>query len=210
MKMIPRVSFLLALVAVSFTAPAAWAAETGKADPAKAQQIATTLCAACHGPDGNSAIPPNPNLAAQIPEYTTKQLSNFKSGDRQNAIMAGMVANLTPEDMKSLGAYFASQAPKPGIAKDKDLVMQGEKIYRGGNTATGLPACAACHSPDGVGIPSQYPRLSGQHADYTQAQLKTFRTGERANDPNEMMRTIAAKMSDQEIKAVSAYIEGLH
>lgn len=186
-----------------------------KADPAKAQQIATQVCAGCHGPDGNSMIPTNPNLAGQHAEYITKQLRNFKAADgkpaeRNNPIMGGMVAALTPEDMVNLGAYFAKQTPKPGTAKDKALAEQGQKLYRGGNAATGVPACAACHSPSGAGIPIRYPRLAGQHPDYTLAQLKAFRAEERANDANKMMRTVAAKMSDQEMKAVAEYIAGLH
>jgi cytochrome c553 len=188
---------------------AAWAAETAKADPAKAQQIATQVCAACHGADGNSAIPANPNLAAQIPEYTAKQLANFKGGERSNAVMSGIASTLSPEDMTSLGAYFANQAAKPGTATDKELVALGQSLYRGGNSGTGVPACAACHSPNGAGIPKQYPRLSGQHAAYTIAQLKAFRAGERANDPNRMMRMIAAKMSEREMQAVAEFIAGL-
>lgn len=189
------------------------AAEPAKAeskpDPAKAQQIATTVCAGCHGADGNSPTPANPSLAGQHPNYITKQLANFKAGERKNPIMQGMAAPLSPEDMKNLGAYFGGQKPKPGAAKDKDVVALGEKLYRGGNLTTGLPACAACHGPAGEGIPAQYPRLAGQHADYTLGQLKAFRAGERANDNAKVMRTIAAKMSDYEMKAVSEYVAGL-
>ena len=187
----------------------AWAADPATADPAKAQQIVAQLCAACHGADGNSAVPANPNLARQIPEYTSKQLANFKSGERANAVMAGMVAALSPEDMVNLGAYFWRQTAKPGVASNKELALLGQNLYRGGNAATGVPACSGCHSPDGVGIPKQYPRLAGQHAEYTAAQLKAWRSGERANDPNKMMRMIAAKLSDREIQAVSEFIQGL-
>lgn len=195
--------------AALLAAQSVWAAEPAPADPAKAQQIATQLCAACHGADGNSAIPANPNLAQQIPEYTTKQLVNFKSGDRVNAVMAGMVASLTPEDMTNLGTYFFQQSAKPGVATNKEVALLGQRLYRGGNAATGVPACSGCHSPNGVGIPSQYPRLAGQHAEYIASQLKAFRSDERANDPNKMMRMIAAKMSDREIEAVSQFIQGL-
>jgi cytochrome c553 len=187
----------------------AWAADPAPADPAKAQQIVTQVCSACHGADGNSAIPANPNLARQIPEYITKQLSNYKSGERVNAVMAGMVAALSPADMTNLGAYFWSQTAKPGVATNKELALLGQSLYRGGNAATGVPACSGCHSPDGVGIPKQYPRLAGQHAEYTAAQLKAWRSGERANDPNKMMRMIAAKLTDREIQALSEYIQGL-
>ncbi len=189
--------------------PCVWAAESAPADPAKAQQTVTQICSACHGADGNSAIPANPNLAQQIPEYTTKQLSNFKSGERVNAVMAGMVASLTPEDMTNLGAYFSQQTAKPGVATNKEQALLGQNLYRGGNAATGVPACAGCHSPNGVGIPKQYPRLAGQHADYVAAQLRAFRSEERANDANKMMRMIAGKLSDREIAAVSQFIQGL-
>ncbi len=198
------------LVCVFFLfAPYAWTAQPAPADPAKAQQIVTQVCAACHGDDGNSAIPANPNLARQIPEYTTKQLANFKSGERVNAIMTGMVAALSPEDMTNIGAYYWQQTAKPAVATNKELALLGQSLYRGGNAATGVPACAGCHLPDGAGIPKQYPRLAGQHAEYTSAQLKAFRSDERANDPNKMMRMIAAKLSDREIQAVSEFIQGL-
>ncbi|BBP01907.1 c-type cytochrome [Sulfuriferula nivalis] len=183
-----------------------------KGDPAKAQQLVTTVCAACHGADGNSTSPTYPKLAGQHAEYITKQLMNFKSGDRKNPIMFGIVTsnNLTPENMKDLGAYFASQTEKPGMAKDKELVEAGEKIYKGGNAASGVPACAACHGPTGAGIPVQFPRLASQHKEYIYTQLNNFRLGDRANDGGKMMRTIAAKLTDQEMKAVAEYISGLH
>jgi cytochrome c553 len=202
-------SRVLFFPAAFFVSACVWAAEPAPADPAKAQQIATQICSACHGADGNSLIPVNPNLAQQIPEYVTKQLANFKSGERQNAVMAGMVAMLTPEDMTNLGVYFFKQTAKPGVASNKELALAGQALYRGGNAATGVPACSGCHSPDGVGIPKQYPRLAGQHAEYTVSQLKAWRSGERGNDPNKMMRMIAAKMSDREIEAVSQFIQGL-
>jgi cytochrome c553 len=203
-----RVTCLLAF-AVFLLALPGWAAEVTPPDPSKAQQIVNQLCAACHGADGNSVIPANPNLARQIPEYTSKQLANFKNGERVNAVMAGMVAALSPEDMANLGVYFWQQTAKPGVANDKELALLGQSLYRGGNAATGVPACSGCHSPDGVGIPKQYPRLAGQHAEYTAAQLKAWRSGERANDPNKMMRMIAAKLTDREIQAVSEFIQGL-
>jgi cytochrome c553 len=195
----------------SDAAPAA-----GSPDATKGQQIATTVCAACHAADGNSVMPANPKLAGQFQEYLVKQLMNFqpaggKPPERNNAVMMGMASTLTSaDDMRNVAAYFASQAPKPGASTNKDLVAQGQQLYRGGNTATGVPACAGCHGPGGAGIPAQYPRLSGQYAEYTTAQLTAFRSGERSNDPNQMMRTIAARMSDQEIKAVADYIAGLH
>lgn len=179
-------------------------------DPAKALQIVNGVCAACHGADGNSTIQTNPNLAGQYPEYLTKQLLSFKSGERKSTVMASIVANLSPDDMKNLGAYFGGKTPKPGAAKDKELVALGQKIYRGGNAVSAVPACAACHTPNGAGIPSQFPRLAGQHAEYVIAQLKAFKSGERADDNSKMMRAIAVKLADQEIRAVAEYISGLH
>jgi len=203
-----------AAVAVALVAPVAVAQGVVKGDLAKAQPIVTQACAACHAVDGNSAIPANPNLAGQHPEYTYKQLRNFKSqggkpAERSNGVMAGMVANLSDDDMKNLAVYFAAQKPKSQAARDATLAKQGETIYRGGIQAKGVAACASCHAPNGTGMPAQFPRVAGQHAEYTAAQLTAFRAGQRANDPAQMMRMIAAKMSDQEIKAVSEYIAGL-
>lgn len=183
-------------------------------DAAKAQQIAGQVCAACHAADGNSIAAANPKIAGQIPEYLHKQLSDFKAQGnkkplRESAIMAPMVANLSDADMKGLAAFYAGQQIKPAVASDKDLAALGEKIWRGGNAATGVPACAGCHGPSGAGIPAQYPRLSGQFAEYVAAQLKLFRDGARANDPNGMMRGVAARMTEREIQAVSQYAAGL-
>ena len=179
-------------------------------DPAKAQGIVNQVCAACHGIDGNSPLSANPSLAGQHPEYLLKQLTEFKSGARSNAVMTAMVANLSPDDMRNLAAYYSSQIPKQMGAKDKDLVAQGRKLYRGGNPSNSVAACAGCHSPNGSGIPAQYPRLASQHADYVAAQLKAFRAGDRANDPNQMMRATAVKLTDKEIAALAEYISGLH
>jgi cytochrome c553 len=175
--------------------------------PKTAEETVKTVCAACHGADGNSAITLNPKLAGQHPEYLLKQLTNFKEGKRANAVMAGMVANLSKEDMQGLAKHFAAQKQTLGKAKSNGVGSLGEKIYRGGIAATGVPACAACHGANGAGIPKQYPRLSGQHADYNLQQLRTLRTGERANAP--MMMTIAAKMTDAEMQAVADYMQGL-
>ncbi len=180
------------------------------ADPAKAQQIVNTVCIACHGADGNSLLPIYPRLASQHPEYIYKQLTNFKSGERKNPIMTGIVAALSPEDTKNLAAYFGGQKLAPSAAKDKMLAAQGEKIYRGGVTAMGVPACSGCHGPTGSGIPGMFPRLGSQHGEYIETQLKNFRSGERANDPLKMMEMVTMKMSDQDMKAVAEYISGLH
>ena len=183
------------------------AAPTG--DPAKGQTLAAGVCAGCHGADGNSGVPANPTLAGQHAGYTAKQLANFKSGERKNAIMQGMVAALSPQDMLDLGAFYARQQAKPRPANDKELALIGQNLYRAGNAAVGLPACAGCHSPNGAGIPAQYPRLAGQHADYTVAQLRAFRAGERGNDMNKVMRTIAGRLSDREMQALAEYVSGL-
>ena len=182
-----------------------------KADPAKAQQLVTTVCAACHGADGNSTSPDKPKLAEQGAAYITKQLMDFKSGKRTNPIMQGIVAssNLTEDDMKNLGAYFSEQTIKPGAAKDKELADAGEKIFKGGDAASGVPACMACHGPTGAGIPAEFPRLAGQHSLYVYTQLNNFRLGQRTNDGGKMMENIAARMTDQEMKAVAEYVSGL-
>lgn len=185
-----------------------------KGDAAKAQGIVNQVCAACHAADGNSQIAVNPKLAGQIPEYLYKQLTNFKAAagkkaQRENPVMAGMVANLSMEDMHNLAAYFAGQAAKPGAAKSKDLVALGQRIYRGGIAGEGVAACASCHGPNGAGMPAQYPRLSGQNAEYVETQLKAFRVGARANDINASMRGVAGRLSDREIAAVADYIAGL-
>ncbi len=177
------------------------------ADKKTAEQIVNTVCAACHTPTGNSVITLNPKLAAQHPEYLEKQLTEFKSGKRNNAVMTGIASALSEDDMKNLAAYFSSQQLTLGQAKSNGKDSLGEKIYRGGIAATNVPACAACHGATGAGLPKQFPRLGGQHADYTLAQLRTFRTGERANAP--MMMAIAAKMTDAEMAAVADYIQGL-
>jgi cytochrome c553 len=179
-------------------------------DPAKAQAIVNQVCIACHGVDGNSPLPANPSLAGQHPEYLLKQLMEFKSGARVNAVMAGMVASLSAQDMRNLAAYYSSQIPKQIGARDKELVAEGSKLYRGGNSATNMAACAGCHSPNGSGIPAQYPRLAGQQPEYVATQLKAFRSGDRANDPNQMMRATAGKLSDKQIDALADYISGLH
>lgn len=216
MRHLNALGFALSLTLVSASALASEEKAAAKADPAAGKAIATQVCAACHGADGNSAIPANPKLAGQHPEYLYKQLSNFKGKDgkpaeRVNGVMAGMVASLSDQDMHNIAAYFASQKPTGGQAKgSRESIDLGQKIWRGGDQSKGLPACAGCHGPTGAGLPAQYPRIAGQHADYTEAQLKSFRLAERANDPAKMMRMIAVKMTDAEIKAVADYAAGLH
>jgi len=208
-----RTAALAILFATSFVTNASEEAHA-KADPAKGKVIAESICVACHGADGNSPTSANPNLAGQVEEYIYKQLKNFKpAGDkpplRNNPIMAGMAAPLSDDDMKNVAAWFASQKQKPAAAKDEKQIALGQKLWRQGDFKKGVPACAGCHGPAGAGLPAQYPRLAGQFPEYTEAQLKAFRVDERANDPEKMMRMIAAKLSDVEIKAVAEYAAGL-
>lgn len=207
MKLIASLLIAAAVAVPTLSAQASGPAAAAKADVAKGQASYAAICAACHGPDGNSAIPANPKLAQQHPQYLAKQLAEFKSGKRANGVMLGMASALSDDDMKNVAAWLATQKAEPGMAKDKDLVVLGERIYRGGIADRQIPACAGCHSPSGAGIPAQYPRLSGQHAEYTAAQLSAFRDGVRLN--NAVMSGVAAKLNDREIKAVADYIAGL-
>jgi cytochrome c553 len=208
------VRLIAAALASACMYSAAYGQVAVKGDPAKAQQLVTTVCAACHGPDGNSQIPMNPVIAGQPAEYVFKQLNNFKAEPGKNAerpspVMTAIVANLSRDDMMNAAAYFSSQEAKPRDARNAELVKIGQTIYRGGVMGRGIPACASCHGANGSGVPAQFPRVGGQHAQYTSDQLKAFRAGTRANDANRMMRTIAAKLSDREIDAVSQYMQGL-
>jgi len=179
------------------------------ASDAEAGKVKSAACAACHGADGNSVNPMWPSLAGQHASYLTKQLMDFKEGRRENATMAGMVAGLSEDDMKDLAAYYASQAPK-AVAFDAELIAAGENIYRGGIAETQMAACMGCHSPSAKGNgPAGWPSLSSQHADYIVSQLQNFKNGSRANDPNGMMRNLVVRMSDEEMKAVAAYVAGI-
>lgn len=209
---LPKCLLLIALLTVASVS--AMAAENKAADPKAAKPDLVkgaasygAVCAACHGADGNSSIPANPRLAQQHPEYLVKQLVEFKSGKRANAVMSGLSAALTDADMKNVAYWLSAQKGKPGFAEDKDLVALGERIYRGGLPDRQIAACAGCHSPNGAGIPAQYPRLAGQHGDYVAAQLTAFRDGGRKNSVQ--MSQVAAKLSDREIKAVADYVAGL-
>ena len=191
--------------AAAQSAPSAAAASA--AEPAKGAAISTAVCAACHSNDGSRGAPANPILQGQHPEYLVKQLAEYKSGKRENAVMKAMASTLSPADMKNVAAFYASKQPKAGAAKNKELAQLGEKIWRGGIADRSIPACAGCHGPSGFGIPSQFPRLSGQHADYVEAQLVAFRAGTRRN--NNVMIGVSAKLNDREIKALSDYAAGL-
>ena len=183
------------------------AVKFSKPDLVKGQASFTAVCASCHGADGNSGTPANPKLSQQHPEYLVKQLQEFKSGKRKNAIMAGFAGALSEEDMRNIAYWATSQKAKPGFAKDKELVALGERIFRGGVQDRQIAACAGCHSPNGAGIPAQYPRLAGQHAEYVATQLTSFRDGVRKN--SSQMTQVAAKLNDREIRALADYVAGL-
>ena len=194
--------------AASAAAEAAHAPKTSfKPDLARGQTISAQVCAACHTADGSRGAPTTPILQGQHPEYIAKQLGEFKEGKRKNPVMQGFASALSEADMKNVAAFYSGKTAKPGFAKNKDLVKLGEKIYRGGLPDRQVPACAGCHSPTGSGIPAQYPRIGGQHADYTDAQLMAFRSGARSNSPQ--MAGVVLKMNDREIKAVADYVAGL-
>jgi cytochrome c553 len=210
----------LLAAALAMLAAAASAAEEAKpaaaaADPARAQQIVSQVCAACHGADGNSPAAANPSLAGQPADYITLQLAHFKAGIRPSPIMQPMAAPLSDADMQALGAYFAQQKPKGQAAKDASSVKLAQQLYRGGDNASGVPACASCHLANGAGLPKNYPRLAGQHADYAYAQLQAFKSGQRGNDKEgkdvngRIMASIAARLSDAQMKAVADYTAGL-
>jgi cytochrome c553 len=213
MKLISHLMLAIALaatgaIALAQDAKPGAAAPAGPAKPDLAKGEASfAACAACHGADGNSTTPTFPKLAQQHPQYTVKQLQEFKSGKRNNAVMKPFATALSDADMQNIAAWLASKPAKPGFAKDKELVSLGEKIYRGGIADRQIAACAGCHSPNGAGIPAQYPRLAGQHSDYTVSQLVGFRDGVRLNSTQ--MNQVAAKLNDREIRAVSDYIAGL-
>jgi len=199
------------------TAPAAEVAVPGKpkVDPAAGEILysngdatrGVVACITCHGPKGQSAVATWPKLAGQHAAYIAKQLHSFKEGSRANAIMMGMSMPLTDQDMSNVAAFLALQPASQGVAENKNTIELGQSIYRGGIAAKGVPACAACHSPNGAGIPAQYPRQGGQWAEYSYNQLMNFREGTRKNI---QMNTISAKLSDQEMKAVADYMAGLH
>jgi len=206
-----RLSSLIVLASMALTmsgvAHSADATAAPKADLAKGEATATAVCVACHATDGSRGLADNPILQGQHPQYILKQLQEFKSGTRKSAIMAPMASMLSDEDMLNVAAFYAAKKPLVGAAKNPATVELGERIYRGGIAKKSVPACAGCHSPNGAGIPAQYPRLGGQHAAYIKAQLVAFRQEERTN--NASMAEIASNLSDKEIDAVADYIGGL-
>ncbi len=195
---------ILALLVAGFMSSA-----YGAGDAAAGKEKAAA-CGGCHGADGNSLVPNFPKLAGQHAAYLTKQLADFKSGARKDATMAPMAAPLSEQDIADVAAYFASQPQSVGKG-DPELVELGEKIYRGGNPSTGVAACVACHGPTGAGNPAaNFPKIGGQQVAYVVKALNDFRSGARSNDTNRMMRGVAEKMSDDEIKAVAEFVAGLH
>ncbi|MGS0741889.1 c-type cytochrome [Glaciimonas sp. GG7] len=208
-------SLFIAMLAFSSFARAADAPAAPKIDLAKGEALFTNgdatrnivACISCHGAAGASSISQNPKLGGQHAAYIYKQLKDFQGPDRNNPIMSMMAKALTDDEMKNIAAYLDAQKAKPGAAKNKDTLDMGKKIYRAGVAEKNIPACAACHGPTGAGIPNEFPRIGGQHQDYTTAELTNFRGGIRKNNPQ--MITIAKRMSDDEIKAVSDYIAGL-
>lgn len=200
-------ALLISGLLCAFSASAAEAPAKAPPDLAKGQATSVQVCGACHTVDGSRGVPVNPILQGQHAQYLVKQLTEFKEGKRSNPIMNGMAAMLSPDDMRNVAAFYASKQAKPGFSRNKDLVALGEKIYRGGIADRSIPACAGCHSPNGAGMPDQYPRLAGQHGEYIEAQLLAMRAGTRTNSVP--MTGVAAKMNDKEIKAVSDYIAGL-
>lgn len=211
-----RTMALAVLLVAGFTANAA-ENTTPKADPAKGKVVAETICVACHGVDGNSPLSANPHIAGQVQDYIYKQLKNFRSADgkpalRENPIMSGMaMAISSEEDVLNVAAWYAQQKLNPAVptTADEAILNRGKQLWRAGDPARGLPACSGCHGPNGQGLSAQYPRLSGQFPEYTELQLRNFRTGQRANDPESMMRNIADRLSESDIKAVSEYAAGL-
>ena len=188
---------------------------TAQNDMERGRKIATEVCAACHGADGNSPTAVNPNIAGQHADYITLQLAHFKAGVRANPIMLGMATPLSADDMRAVALYYSRQKPKGLAAKDIELVKAGQALWRGGDAATGVPACSACHSPTGAGVPKSYPRIAGQYADYTYAQLKAFKSGERGMDKDgkdvngRVMHGVVKAMTDRQMRAVAEYAAGL-
>ena len=198
------------IAALTLVAVLGWTGSAHAAGNVEAGQAKSATCMACHGMDGNSANPEWPALAGQHPSYIVKQLKHFKSGERQNALMSPMAMILSDQDMEDLAAYFSSQTPRPTGETEPSKLKLGQQIYRAGIAARGVPSCAGCHGPGGRGIAgAAFPQIGGQHALYAATQLRAYRSGARATDPNQMMRTIAAKLTDEEIDAVASYLQGM-
>jgi cytochrome c553 len=202
--MTPKLVAILSLAAVFGCSAPAFAAGSAEAGQAK-----SATCMACHGMDGNSPSPEWPNLAGQHSSYIERQLKAFKAGERRNDLMSPMAMILSDEDVADLAAYFSSQKVRGGETEPSKLKL-GQRVYRAGNVAEGVMACAGCHGPSGQGNPlAGYASIQGQHATYLAAQLRAYKSGARATDPNQMMRNVVAQLSDEEIDAVASYVQGL-
>jgi len=198
------------VAAVALAGIVGWGGSALAGGSKDAGQAKSATCVACHGVDGNSANPEWPSLAGQHSSYVVKQLKHFKAGDRQNPLMMPMAAPLSDEDMADLAAYFGAQAPRPTGETEPSKLKLGERVYRAGALDRGVPACAGCHGPVGAGNPGAgYPAIGGQHATYVALQLRAYKGGARATDPNEMMRAVTSKLKDDEIDAVASYVQGL-
>ena len=196
--------------ALTLVAVLGWTGSVHAAGTIEAGQAKSATCMACHGMDGNSANPEWPSLAGQHPSYILKQLKHFKAGERQNALMSPMAMILADQDMEDLAAYFASQTPRPTAETEPSKLQRGQGIYRAGIASKGVPSCAGCHGPSGRGIPgAAFPMIGGQHAVYAAIQLRSYKSGARATDPNSMMRTIASRLTDEDIDAVASYLQGM-
>ena len=195
----------LSAAAIFFVATASFCGSAFAADP---KEIATTVCATCHGEGGNSVTPIFPKLAGQNAKYLEKQLEEFLNGKRKSEVMQPFFSSFTKSDIRGLAAYFAAQTQSDGIVEDKSLLEAGKKMYDDGNTESGVPGCGGCHEADGKGS-DRYPRLAGQHQAYTQQEMVDFKTGSRTNDKGRVMRVVTERMTEQEMKAVSEYIASL-
>ena len=198
------------VTALTLVAVLGWSGTAAAAGNKEAGQAKSAVCMGCHGMDGNSLNPEWPNIASQHPSYMVKQIRHFKAAERNNPLMMPMAMTLADQDMEDLAAYFSAQTPRPTGETEPSKLKLGERLYRGGDASRGLPACAGCHGPAGAGIGGAfYPRIGGQHATYAALQLRAYKSGTRATDPNSMMRTVATKLSEQEIDAVASYLQGL-
>jgi len=197
------------VAALSLVAVLGWSAPALAAGSKEAGQAKSVTCVACHGVDGNSPNPEWPSLAGQHASYIEQQLRLFRAGERQNPLMSPMAMILSDEDIADLAAFFSSQTARGGEAEPSKVAL-GQRIFRGGNLDSGLMACAACHGPNGRGNAlAKYPSIQGQHATYVANQLRAYKAGTRQTDPNQMMRNVAALLSDEEIDAVASYVQGL-
>ena len=196
--------------ALTLVAVLGWTGSVNAAGTVEAGQAKSATCMACHGMDGNSANPEWPSLAGQHSSYILKQLKHFKAGERQNPLMSPMAMILADQDMEDLAAFYASQTPRPTGETEPSKLQRGQNIYRAGIASKGVPSCAGCHGPSGRGIPgAAFPMIGGQHAVYAAIQLRSYKSGARATDPNSMMRTIASRLTDEDIDAVASYLQGM-